>query len=108
MSQIFKSSIDKSLLFNFLEKICHKTEKYYLFDINAYKRLSLEKNILSDFCDSLKKHYHKSKIFYIERELNYNKLCTVIRQICNFNSVLFCRKIVYSKSKYDIPYQIFF
>ena len=46
MSQIFKETIDKTLLFNFLEKICDKTEKYYIFDLNAYKRAQLQNEII--------------------------------------------------------------
>jgi hypothetical protein len=107
MSQIFKQTIDKNLLFDFLEKVCNKTEKYYIFDLNAYKRAQLQNEILP-FCDSLKPYYYSSKKFYIERKLNYNNLCTIIRQICNVNSILFSSKIVYSKSKYNIPYHIYF
>ena len=73
MSQIFKQTIDKNLLFDFLEKVCNKTEKYYIFDLNAYKRAQLQNEILP-FCDSLKPYYYSSKKFYIERKLNYNNL----------------------------------
>ena len=38
MSQTFKTNIDKSILFVFLEKVCNKTEKYFLFDMSAYKK----------------------------------------------------------------------
>lgn len=107
MSQIFKETIDKSLLFDFLEKICDKTEKYYIFDLNAYKRAQLQNEIIP-FCESLTPYYYDSKKHYVERKLDYNKLCTIIRQVCNFNTILFSTKVVYSKSKYSIPYHIYF
>jgi hypothetical protein len=107
MSQIFKSTFDKQLLFNFLEKICDKTDKYYLLDSNAYKRANMH-NELEFFLNIIKPFYYNSKIFYIERDITYNKLCTIIRQICNLNSISFSTKIIYSKSKYSIPYHIYF
>lgn len=107
MSQIFKENMDKNLLFNFLEQICDKTDKYYVFDLNAYKRSQIL-DLTSAFCQSIKKYYYDSKKYYVERILDYNKLSTIIRQICNFNSILFSTKIVYSKSKYSIPYHIYF
>src|SRR6056300_1264375 len=107
MSQIFKETIDKTLLFDFLDKICDKTEKYDIFDLNSYKRAQLQNEIIR-FCNSLKPFYYQSKKHYVERKLDYNKLCTIIRQVCNFNTILFSTKVVYSKSKYSIPYHIYF
>ena len=107
MSQIFKNNIPSDILFTFLMKICEKTDSYYIFDNNAYKRGILEENI-SLFCESIKDYYHISKQHYINRELNYIKFCTVIRQICKSNSIKYNTKIVYNRSKYHIPYHIYF
>ena len=38
MNQTFKTAVDKSILFMFLEKTCEKNEKYYIFNSPAYKR----------------------------------------------------------------------
>ena len=37
--QIFKKNVPKELLFEVLDKICLKTDKYYLFDMNAFRKL---------------------------------------------------------------------
>ena len=107
MSQIFKTQIDKKIILDFLEKICIKTEKYYIFDINSYKRAQLQDDIDS-FCLLIQPFYYESKQFYVNRKLSYSRLCTIIRQICNFSSILYTSKIVYTKSKYNIPYYIYF
>jgi hypothetical protein len=39
VSQLFKQNVPIELLFSLLEKICLKTDKYYLIDHNAYKKL---------------------------------------------------------------------
>jgi len=107
MSQTFKSPINKNILFEFLEKICEKREKYFVFDLSSYKRGELNKeNEL--FLEIVKPHYHTAKQFYIERKISYSRLCTIIRQICKFNSISFTTKVLYSKSKYNIPYYIYF
>lgn len=106
MSQTFKNIVDKHILFEFLESICDKTDKYYIFNMASYKRAELN-NSIQIFIDNIKPYYHKAKLFYIERQLNYSRLCTIIRQICKSNSIIFSTKIIYSKSKYNIPYYIY-
>ena len=107
MSQTFKSPINKNILFEFLEKICEKREKYFVFDLSSYKRGELN-NENDLFLEIVKPYYHTAKQFYIERKISYSRLCTIIRQICKFNSISFTTKVLYSKSKYNIPYYIYF
>ena len=107
MSQTFKTNIDKSILFVFLEKVCEKREKYFLFDLTDYKKGDFT-DANQELCDEIKPHYHESKRFYVERKPSYSRMCTVLRQICNSNSIMFSTKIVYSKSKFNIPYYIYF
>jgi hypothetical protein len=106
-SQIFKQSISNNLLFNMLDKIAIKTEKKYIFNKNAYKK-GLFNNIFEDFLNECKEVYYSSKLKYIERKLSYNKITTIIRQICNFNKITYTSQIKYDKSCYDIEYYIFF
>ena len=107
MSQTFKTNIDKSILFVFLEKVCEKREKYFLFDLTAYKKGEFT-DANQDLLDDIKPYYHESKRFYVERKSSYSRICTILRQICNSNSIMFSTKIVYSKSKFNIPYHIYF
>ena len=38
-NQIFKKNVPNELLFTLLDKICFKTDEYYLIDNNAYRKL---------------------------------------------------------------------
>jgi len=107
MNQTFKQNVDKNILFDFLEKVCTKTDKCYVFDMTSYKRGELN-NENSNFIEIIKPFYYKAKLFYIERQLSYSRLCTILRQICKHNSIMFMTKVIYSKSKYNIPYYIYF
>ena len=70
-TQIFRKPVPKELLFELLDKICIKTDKYYLIDTNSYRKLIFY-NYHTDFCTSLKEYYNLSKQFYIERKMVYN------------------------------------
>ena len=39
LKQIFRENPQPTLLFDILEKVCLKTDKYYLVDNNAYKKI---------------------------------------------------------------------
>ena len=106
-SQIFKKIVPKELLFDILDKVCLKTEKYYLIDNNAYRKL-LFYNLYTPFCDSLKEYYHLGKRMYIERKASYNSFITIIRQICKNCDIMYTSQIKYNESKYNIDYFIYF
>ena len=50
--------------------------------------------------------YHKSKQFYLTRKRTYISFVTIIRQLCKLNSVNYKSNISYTKSTYDIVYNI--
>jgi len=106
-NQIFKTMVPKELLFELLEKICFKTDKYYLFDINAYKKLIFY-SLHTDFCEKLKEYYHLGKQFYLTRKMKYNCITTIIRQICKLSNIMYTSQIKYNESKYNIDYLIYF
>jgi hypothetical protein len=106
LKQIFKSNVPTELLFDLLEKICLKYEKYYYIDINAFQKMKYY-NLYVDFCESLKEYYHASKHFYLERAMNYNSFTNIVRQICKNNSIMFSSKMKYNESKYNIDYFIY-
>ena len=37
LKQIFRENVSPQFLFDLLEKVCLKTDKYYLVDKNAYR-----------------------------------------------------------------------
>ena len=106
-SQIFKKQIPKEVLFDLLEKICCKTENYYVFNKIAYKKGEFM-GLLQPFIESLLTSYHKSKQFYLTRKQTYSYFATIIRQICRSNEIKYEFNIVYTKSTYDIVYNIYF
>jgi len=106
MSQIFKRIVDRSLLFDYLYKTCQTPDKHFVFDLTSYKRGEFNGHNKT-FCDSIRQYYHTAKCFYIDRKLSYSNMCTIIRQICKPNNILYTTKIVYSQSKYNINYFIY-
>ena len=105
-SQIFKEIVPAFILFELLEKICEKNDKYYLLSKTAYKQACYH-NYLEEFCNTLKEYYHKSKVYYVNRKLDYTKFITIVRQLCKTNQILYTSNILYNKSNYDILYYIY-
>jgi len=106
-SQIFRKIVPKEILFDLLEKVCIKTDKYYLIDMNSYKKLIFYGYNI-DFCNGLKEYYNLSKLFYLERKLSYNSFTNIVRQICKVNNIMFTSQIKYNESKYNIDFFIYF
>jgi hypothetical protein len=107
LTQIFKTQISISLLFELLEKICIKTDKYYLVDMNAYRKL-IYYNFYDEFSLQIVENYHLSKQFYVTRKIVYNSFTNIIRQICKSNNIMFTSQIKYNESRYNIDYMIYF
>jgi hypothetical protein len=106
-NQLFCTLFPNNILFELLEKICLKKDKYFVFDINAYK-IMLFHNLNEPFLNTIIDYYYSSKQFYITRKLTYNSFTTIIRQICKNNCIMFNSKTKYTESKYDIEYHIYF
>jgi len=105
--QIFRKMVPVSLLYDLLDQICLKTDKYYLVDQNAYKKL-IYNNLNDKMANELLEYYHVSKQFYIQRKMTYNSFTNVVRQICKSANVMFTSQIKYNESKYSIDYLVFF
>jgi hypothetical protein len=105
--QIFKKHIPSEELFNLLDKICLKTQKYYIFNKVAFKKGLFTKDIQL-FINECNPYYHISKLKYLTTQLTYNSFTTIIRQICNVNKTIYTSQIKYDHSSYDIVYYIYF
>ena len=105
-SQIFKKEISSDILFNLLENLCMKNEKYYILNSDSFKKGLFNKSIDS-FIEICKPYYHNSKKKYLEKKITYNSFITVVRQICNFNKLTYTSQIKYNKSSYDIIYIVY-
>jgi hypothetical protein len=106
-TQIFKNNIHNDVFFELLNKICLKNEKYYIFNIDSFKK-GVYNEYIQNFINLCIPYYHLSKRKYLERKLTYNSFTTILRQICNSNKIIYTSKIKYDKSSYDIIYYIYY
>ena len=106
-SQIFKNPISNDVLFELLDKICMKTDEYYIVNGCSYKKGTYTE-VIPNFISYCYPYYHISKRNYLERKLTYANFITILRQICKFNQIKYSSKIKYDKTTYDIVYLIYF
>lgn len=110
-SQIFVNDISSNILLNLLDKVnCEKkdinNQIIYTINIYTYKKIKYN-NYTTDFINEIKKFYYKSKYFYLDRDINYRNFLTIVRQICNYNNILFDKKLIYDNNSYNIIYYIY-
>jgi hypothetical protein len=105
-SQIFKNKVPNSLFFELLDKMCLKNEKHYTFNSDAFKKGVYSEEI-QKFFESCKPYYFLSKRKYLEKKITYNSFSTILRQICNYNKIVYTSQIIYNKSDYSIVYYIY-
>jgi hypothetical protein len=106
-NQIFRQSVPDKLLFNLLDKVCLKTDKYYLVDMNAFRKTVFH-NYYEEFRNDLMDYYHIGKQSYLTRPLSYKSFTNIIRQICKSLSIMFTSQMKYNESTYNIVYFIYF
>ena len=104
--QIFKNKVPNELLLDLLNKICMKNEKHYILNTISFKKGIYDSSI-DVFLESIKPYYHNSKRKYLERKKTYNNFTTIIRQICNYNNIVYTSQLKYENSEYEIIYIIF-
>ena len=105
--QIFVKPVPQDLINDLLDKVATKTDKYYIMDIDTYKRVKFYE-LHKDFISTMATYYHLSKKFYVERPMTYTTFVNIIRQVCRSNKVTFTSKIKYNDSTYNIEYYIYF
>ncbi len=105
-SQIFKEQVPNEMLIDLFNSISAKTEKYFIIDINSYKK-GIFNGFIEEFILKCTPFYHISKRKYLDRKLTYNSFITIIRQICKFNKIEYTSQIKYDKSNYEIVYYIY-
>jgi len=107
LHQLFRRQVPIHILMDLLDKICLKTDKYYLVDMNAYKVL-LYNNYQDDFCKKMIDYYHSSKAYYVTRDFSYKSFVNMIRQICKSNDIMYRSNMKYERSQYNIDYFVYF
>lgn len=107
MSQLFKHNVDEKYFTEFIVKYCSNVKKNeYVFSLVSYKKAVYD-NKIKELIEKIKPCYHKSKRFYLERNINYKNFLTILRQICTNLSLSYSSQILYNKSKYNINYSIY-
>lgn len=107
LKYLFRSHIPIEYLYDVLEKICVKNEKYYIIDFNSYRLLQFH-DLYTDFSERIIQAYKPSKQKYVTRTLTYNSFVTIVRHICRINGIPFDTKFNYQYSLYNIDYYIYF
>jgi hypothetical protein len=106
LKKTFKQAIPTSLLFDLLEKVCLKTDTYYFFDLNAYRKM-IFLDLHGAFVLALRDYYHTSKLFYLERQHTYSSFTNILRQICKFSEIEVDSEMKYNYSQYYINFYIY-
>ena len=106
MSQIVRSSLPNNILIELLDKVCHKNNNYYIFNNESYKKGNLY-NLFDLFIDNIRPYYYNSKQFYLDRNISFKMLTTIIRQICNSKGIVYTNHIKYHKSSHEVHYYIY-
>ena len=97
------NDISNNILYDFLDLYCIKEDNYYILNKYIFKQYEYN-NCIINFYNILKHYYNKKNLYYLNREINYNNLITIIRQICKKNKIIYFKKIKYDKSNYNIVY----
>ncbi len=105
MNQIFKSTMSNNILYDLLDKICLKKDKYYFLDETSYRKM-LFNNYQTEFIEELRPHYHTAKLFYLDREFTYNSFTNIVRQVCKHLNIAFESEIKYNHSQHYVNFFI--
>ena len=110
MSSNFKKKCDKKklqdILRNFLILNCIYEKNYYIINNEIFKKYKLN-NQLKDFIENIREYYINSKKYFLDRDISFNILLTIIRQICRYLKIEYIKKIIYNNNNYNIQYSIY-
>lgn len=104
-SQLFKEQVPYKLLCDLLDNNCERDGKFHVFSKICFRK-ALYHDRIKPFCQNLSTYYHLSKKYYVDRDMNFTRFTTVLRQLCKLHNVPYTSKIEYIKSTYDIIYYI--
>lgn len=105
MSRIFFEPVEAKILYDLLEQICQKTEKHYIFNELAYRRMKFL-NLHVPFLNTIVRRYQSSKQFYVTRKQTYQTFLTIVKQLCHHNRIPVTSSVQYFESTYMINYFI--
>lgn len=84
--KLFKIIPPPEIIWELLDNITYIDNKNYIINYEAYKKMIYEE--LQDYLfDNLLEYYNEKHYFYIDKELNYKRFLTIIKQVCRENSI---------------------
>lgn len=109
-TQIIKYDIDINLVTELLLKLGYISTSYLIIDKETIQSCIFnDVSYLNSVLTILKeKNYHTSKYYYLERDMSYKSLITIIRQILKYKQIDYFTKIKYVNSSYFTQYFIYY
>jgi hypothetical protein len=107
--QVFKERPPIDILINFLNLLNQNKQQsteVILINSCAYKT-ALSQGVLLEFLNKLVCYYYNKKKYFVTREINYKRLITILRQLCNTHGIIYNSHMLYHKSSYDICYTFY-
>ena len=99
--QILKKKVD--FFTEYLLSVGTLENNYIMINETIYNKAKYN-NLIQPFLLKLEPYYHKSKQFYIQRDITYNGFITILRQIAKHNEAEYESKLKYTKSTHYIEY----
>jgi hypothetical protein len=110
MSNILKKNIDneklKQTLKKFLTYYCVYENNYFIINNETFKKYKIN-NKVDYFIKELLEFYRDSKKYFLERNIKFNTITTILRHLCKYLNLEYRKKIVYNKNNYTIEYYIY-
>ena len=106
-SNSLKQSMDKDILFNFLNIICLVENNQYVVNYDSLKKAKFM-GILDTFLNEIRPYYYLSKRSYLDEPMTYKRFLTIIRQICKYNNILYRSSLKYQYSEQRMEYYVYF
>lgn len=108
LDKIFKANVPLEILYRVIHLYCVKKTDHYIIDEIFYRQLKFHTDIYQEWIDQICEYYHDSKRFYAERDITYNNLITMIRQICKTHRIMFSKKKCYRNCTYENVYELYY
>jgi len=106
-STALKEKLPPEILIDFLEPICTKSSEYYIVNYETYRR-AIYTSHYTDFIEKIRPYYFTCQLHFLDREINYKKFLTTLRQICSVSEFKYQHIRAFDRSKSKTAYYIYF
>ena len=85
---------------------CTHTDTSYVINYEVFKAMTYTTQY-SLFVQTVRPYYHLSKRHYLDSPFTYKKFLTILRQICNYNSIPYTAIMKYAHSISNMEYHLY-